>query len=203
MALRDPYATVSDEQDAVWHARHRMAAPEYEALLDEMVREGHRLRSLRGYEAERQDLYSATFERADGPEWKARHRMTAGDYQATLDRLAGEGWRVRHVSAYALGGQDLYAAIWERTDGPAWEARHRMTADEYQATSDRLAADGYRPSCLSACAVDNQDLYAALWEQVDGPAWQARHRLDAAGLEQVSETLARDGFQPVLITACS
>ena len=104
------------------------------------------------------DLDAAISDGEDRPAWLERHRMTADDYQASLEQLGAEGYRLRHVSGYAVDGQDLYAAVWDRTDGPAWKARHRLTADEYQATSDRLAADGYRLSCVSAYAVGDQDL---------------------------------------------
>jgi len=37
-----------------------------------------------------------------------------------------------------------YAAIFEQRGGPAWEARHGLTSDQYQQTFNQLVGQGYR-----------------------------------------------------------
>ena len=37
-----------------------------------------------------------------------------------------------------------FAAIWEQTGGPEWQARHGLTAAQYQLTFDQLGTQGYR-----------------------------------------------------------
>lgn len=46
----------------------------------------------------------------------------------------------------ALSGfqNDRYAGLWVSIDGPPWQARHRLTADEYQQTFEDLGSQGYR-----------------------------------------------------------
>lgn len=44
---------------------------------------------------------------------------------------------------------DRYAAIWEQADGPAWHARHGLTAAQYQQAFDQPLAEGYRLKCVS------------------------------------------------------
>jgi len=53
------------------------------------------------------------------------------------------------VSGYQVAGQDFYAAIWEKTAGPAFVARHGMTADGYQQEFDKWTGQGYRLTLVS------------------------------------------------------
>ena len=55
--------------------------------------------------------------------------------------------------------QDLYAAVWEKTGGPAWAARHGMSAVAYQQAFDQFAKQGYRLRNVSGCGLSGHDLY--------------------------------------------
>jgi hypothetical protein len=68
---------------------------------------------------------------AGGP-WQARHGLTSAQYQNVFNELTGQGYRLIDVSGYSVGGQDRYAAIWEKREGPAWQARHGLTSAQYQ-----------------------------------------------------------------------
>ncbi|MGW1681430.1 hypothetical protein, partial [Saccharopolyspora sp. NPDC002376] len=48
-----------------------------------------------------------------------------------------QGFRLVDVSGYG-NSRDRYAAIWEQRSGPAWQARHGLTADQYQQTFNEL-----------------------------------------------------------------
>ncbi|MGW1681429.1 hypothetical protein, partial [Saccharopolyspora sp. NPDC002376] len=93
---------------------------------------------MSGYEVNGQDRYAAIWEQSSGPAWQARHGMTADQYQQTFNELVGQGFRLVNISGYEVNGQDRYAAIWEQSSGPAWQARHGMTADQYQQTFNEL-----------------------------------------------------------------
>jgi hypothetical protein len=94
-----------------------------------------------------------------------------------------------------VGSQDLYAAIWEQRDDFAWQARHGLTSEQYQQAFDELLDQGFRPVCVSGYGVDGQDLYAAIWEQRDGSAWQARHGLTSEQYQQAFDELVGQGFK--------
>ena len=61
-----------------------------------------------------------------GVSWAARHGLTTAEYQAEFSRLVGLGYRLVDVSGYEAGGRARYAGIWERSTGPAWQARHGL-----------------------------------------------------------------------------
>ncbi len=90
--------------------------------------------------------------------------MTSDQYQATFKDLVSKGFRLRQVSGYGVGNQDLYAAIWEKSGGPTWEAHHRMTSDQYQGQFDQLVDQGYRLVWVSGYGVGTAAYYAALWQ---------------------------------------
>ena len=60
-----------------------------------------------------------------------------------------QGYRLTDVSGWWDDGQ-RFAAIWDTSQGPAWEARHGLPLADYQATFDALAANGLRPVRLSS-----------------------------------------------------
>ena len=45
---------------------------------------------------------------------------------------------------------EIFAAIWEQVGGPAFQARHGLTADEYQQTFDQLGGQGFRLRFVNA-----------------------------------------------------
>src|SRR5262249_31899248 len=131
--------------------------------------------------------------------WEAHHRQTAAQYQATFNTLVGQGYRPICVSGYAIGGQDYYASIFEKSGGPAWQARHGLTSAQYQATFDQLAALGYRVVRVSGYAVSGQARYAAIWEK--SPAtWQARHDVPGWQYQSVFNDLTGQGYRPVCVS---
>lgn len=203
MALHDLYAAIWDRSSGpAWQARHRMTATEYQHAFDQMLARGYRLRMLSGYAPEGHDLYAALWEHASGPEWQARHRMSAADYQHTFDQMLVQGYRLVTVSGYEVGGHDLYAALWEKDSSVAWQARHRLTADQYQATFDQLVAEGFRLTWVDSYTMGGQDHYAAIWHKGSGPAWQARHRMTPAQYQTTFYQMLHHGYRLVCVSAC-
>ncbi|ACC78969.1 hypothetical protein [Nostoc punctiforme] len=195
---QDRYAAIWVKSGSgAWEARHGLTSAQYQATFDKLVGEGYRLVDVSGYEVKGQGRYAAIWVKSGGPAWQARHGLTSAQYQATFDKLVGEGYRLVHVSGYAVNGQDRYAAIWEKSDGPAWQARHGLTSAQYQATFDKLVGEGYRLVDVSGYGVNGQDRYAAIWVKSGGPAWQARHGLTSAQYQATFDKLVGEGYRLV------
>ncbi|MEH1896820.1 MAG: hypothetical protein V7K94_16280 [Nostoc sp.] len=182
---------------SAWEARHGLTSAQYQATFDKLVGEGYRLVDVSGYDINGQDRYAAIWVKSRGPAWQARHGLTSSQYQATFDKLVGQGYRLVHVSGYSVNGQDRYAAIWEKSDGPAWQARHGLTSAQYQATFDKLVGEGYRLVDVSGYDVNGQDRYAAIWVKSGAPAWQARHGLTSAQYQATFDKLVGEGYRLV------
>jgi hypothetical protein len=70
----------------------------------------------------------------------ARHGLSGAQYQAAFDQYVAQGYRLRCVSGYNVNGVTRYAALWDKSSGPAWVARHGLTAAQYQAAFDQYVA---------------------------------------------------------------
>ena len=46
------------------------------------------------------------------------------------------------MSGYTIDGDDAFAAIFIRTDGRGWDARHGLDEDDYQAAFEELEGEG-------------------------------------------------------------
>jgi hypothetical protein len=109
-----------------------------------------------------QDRYVAIWEKSPSPGWVSRHGMTAAQYQTEFDKFLNQGYRLVHISGYAVGNDPRYAALWDKSSGPAWVARHGLTSAQYQSEFDKLVKQGYRLVHVSGYGIGNQDFYAAI-----------------------------------------
>jgi hypothetical protein len=178
-----------------WTARYSLSSPGYQAAFDDLRGQGYRLIYVSGYPVRNQARFAAIWEKSAGPTQVTRHDLTAAQYQNTYDELKRAGFRLLHVSGYAVRGQNLYAAIWEKSAGPTQVARHDLSSAQYQSTYDEMKRAGFRLRQLSGYTRGGQDLYAAVWENSPGPPSEARHRLTSAEYQRTFTELAARGYR--------
>ncbi|MCE5173495.1 serine hydrolase [Paenibacillus profundus] len=129
--------------------------------------------------------------------WQARHGLSSAQYQAEFNSLLSQGYRLIDINGYSVGGVDRYAAIWEKSPGYEWQARHGLSSAEHQTLFATLTSQGYRPICVSGYEVAGTDRYASLWHKINGPEWRARHGMTPAQYQAEFDALASQGFRPV------
>lgn len=186
-----------------WEARHGLSAADYQTAFDDFRKQGFRLVYVSGHAVDNQPRYATIWEKisdSGGPEWEARHGLTAAQYQKTSDDLVKAGYRLLHLNGYSVNGQDLYAAIWEKSSGPAWVARHGLSAADYQKAFDDLTGQGYRLKAISGYQTGTQDRYAALWEKASGPPLAARHGIQGNFYQGVFDNFHYQGYSPTYIS---
>jgi Bacterial tandem repeat domain 1/Beta-lactamase len=188
-----------------WQARHGLTAADYQTTFNQLTAEGYYPVLVNGYATPAGPRFACIFHQgATGP-WVARHGLTAAQYQAAFNQFTGEGYVLDWVSGYFDGSQDLYAAIWRKPRGdPAWQARHGLTASEYQAFFDNVTAQGYKPVVVCGYSDGVQDRYAAIFRQIPGaPAWQAHHGLTPAQYQATFDQLVAQGYRLELVSGYS
>lgn len=178
-----------------WVARHGLSSSRYQAEFDKWVGQGYRLVHVDGYTISNQDRYAAIWVKASGPAWVARHGLTSSQYQAELDKHVAQGYRLTVVTGYTVDNQARYAAIWEKTTGPAWQARHGLTSAQYQSTFDTLVSQGYRLRLVNGYTVEGQDRYACIFTKQPGRAWVARHRMTSAEYQGEFDNHTHQGYR--------
>jgi len=188
-------AAVAPAFAADWVARHGLTPAKYQEAFQEFSGKGYRLVSVSGYDAGRgQARYAAVWKKQPGGAWAARHGMSAEQYQAAFNSFGEQGYRLSFINGYAVGGKATYAAIWTKGPGPAWAARHGMTAAQYQAAVDEFVGKGYSLSHVSAYTVGDTPRFAAIFEK-GGPAWVARHGLTPVKYQEAFNQFSRQGYR--------
>ena len=193
---------------AIWHkkdcppfvARHGLTAAQYQQEFDKWVGQGYRLKLVSGYSVGGADHYAAIWEMTPGPDFVARHGLSAQAYQQEFDKWTGQGYCLTLVSGYSAGGQDRYAAIWEKKQCPAYVARHGLTSQAYQQEFDKWTGQGYRLMLVSGHKVGGNQSYAAIWENTSGPQFIARHGLTSDQYQQEFDALLAQGFRLDLVS---
>jgi Bacterial tandem repeat domain 1/Beta-lactamase len=188
-----------------WQARHGLTASDYQATFNQLTAEGYHPVLVNGYATSAGPRFACIFQQGASGPWVARHGLTAAQYQAAFNEFTGQGYALDWVSGYFDGSQDLYAAIWRKLQGaPAWQARHGLTAAEYQAFFNNVTAQGYKSVVVCGYGDGVQDRYAAIFRQIPAvPAWQARHGLTPAQYQATFDQLVAQGYRLQLVSGYS
>jgi len=136
-------------------------------------------------------------------DWVAKHGLTSSEYQQEFDNWIGQGYRLKDVSGYAVGTSDRYAAIWEKTTGPAEVARHRLTSSQYQQEFDYWVGQGYRPTLVNGYEVNGTVYFAAIWEYKSGPDWAAQHNMTSSEYQQAFDYWVGQGGRLIWVSGYS
>ena len=86
---------------------------QYRTEFDKRVKDGYRLAYVSAYNVGSKDYYAAIWQKAGGPPWIARHKMTADFFESEFIQHYQEGHRLKSVSGNLVGHSDRYTAIWE------------------------------------------------------------------------------------------
>ncbi len=194
------FAAIFEKQNNApqWVARHGMTSAAYQTEFTKWTQQGFRPTRVSGYIVNNQIYYAAIFEkRINGNAWAARHGISAADYQTEFTKWTGQGFKLTDISTYTLNGQDYYAAIFEKINNAApWQARHNMSAAQYQTEFNKWTGQGYRLTMVSA---NGSGKYAALWEKSGSGYMQARHNMNATQYQDEFDRLYYQGYRPVWI----
>jgi CubicO group peptidase (beta-lactamase class C family) len=144
-------------------ARHNLTSSAYQSEVNKWIKKGFRLTHVSGYTYKGSPRFAAIFEKKKGSAWVARHNLSSSAYQKEVNKWVKKGYRVTHVSGYSDKGKDRYAAIFEKTGGPGWLARHAMSSANYQSEFDNQFYTGYRLKKVSGFTVGKKSRFAAIW----------------------------------------
>ena len=190
------YAAIWEKTSGPAYATHHgMTGADYQKKFEDYGKQGYRLVLVDGYALGNQAYYAAIWEKKSGPAYATHHGMTGADYQKKFEDYGKQDYRLIHVSAYGVGSEARYAAIWEKKSGPAYVTHHAMGSADYQTKFNSYAGQGYRLKLVCGYNVGNTDYYAAIWEKTGGPAWSARHRMTGMGYQNEFDNHAYSGYK--------
>ena len=188
-----------------WEAHHGITAAQYQDTFNRLNAAGFGPVLVDGYDAGGQAHFAAIFQKGLTAPWVAHHGLTSAAYQQAFDTNLAQGYTLDWVSGYSQGGQATYAAIWRKLPAPPpWQARHGLTAAQYQQVFDQMTRQGYKLTLVCGYGVGNQALYAAIFRKIaNAPAWVAHHGMSPQQYQQTFDQLVAQGYRLELVSAYS
>lgn len=178
---------------------HGMSAAQYQTKFNQYSQEGYRLTSISGYGVGSAAKFAAIWEKKSGGAWAAKHNLTAAQYQTEFNNYKNQGYRPTHVSGYVVNNVEYFAAIWEKKSGGEWEARHNLTAAQFQTTFNTLGAQGFVLLNVSGYSKNNTDYYTGIWEKTSSQPRYVRHGITAENYQHVHDNMYYQGYRPLLV----
>lgn len=122
--------------------------------------------------------------------------MSSAQYQTEFNTRIAQDYRLMQVSGYRSGGQDRYAAIFQKTGGPQWITRHDMTSAQYQEQATQWVQQGYKPYKVSAFgSANNQAKFAAIYIKYAGSVQvAAKHDMTSSEYQTHFNNYHNQGF---------
>lgn len=178
---------------------HGMSGAQYQAKVDEYLPQGYRLTAVSGYGVGAAAKFAAIWEKKSGGAWAAKHNLTAAQYQTEFNNYKNQGYRPIHVSGYVVNNVEYFAAIWEKKTGGAWEARHNLTAAQFQTEFNTLGGQGYVLLNMSGYTKNNVNYYTGIWEKTTSEPRYVRHGITDANYQHVHDNMYYQGYRPLFV----
>src|ERR1700758_3196012 len=80
------------------------------------------------------------------------------------------------------------------------QARHGLSAADYQSQFDVLGSQGYRLVKVSGYCENNHARFAGIWYKRGGNRWQARHGISPDAYQQAITDLERQEYSPIHVS---
>jgi CubicO group peptidase (beta-lactamase class C family) len=176
-------------------------AADFQNRFNNFFKQGYRLTWVSAHEAGGQLFYETTWEKTGGPEWQAKVGMSSADYQTAFNNFQKQGYRLVHVYGYSSNGSATYAAIWEKSSGPDYQARNGISSTEFQNLYNQFLTQGYVLKVVSGFNTGGSDQYAAIWEKITSPVWDARFGSPESTYQGVFDNYFYQGYLPAYLTA--
>lgn len=95
-----------------WIANAAIPVSQYQKWLETQAKAGRKLVYLDGWMSGGKAMLSAIVASKASPTYQARHDLSPSKYQQEYETWTGKGLRTRSVTAYRVGNNVRYAALW-------------------------------------------------------------------------------------------
>jgi hypothetical protein len=182
-----------------WELEWGLAPGAFAKRDRELRAQGYALAALSGCDLLGAERLSALWVKAKGPDRRASHALEAAALLRESARMRGLGYRPVSISSYMVNAANVYAVIWEKADGVAWELKYGLSAQGLQDALDTLTGLGYRPTSVGGLNAGGVARYCAVWEKRKGPAWEVRFGQTNDGLVEQARLMDLRGLDPVSV----
>ena len=123
--------------------------------------------------------------------------MTAGEYRAMDHGLRLSNHRPVQLTGHVVDGESRFAVIWKQDPDASFASKAYvdLSPAQFQERIEELVKQGFRLIRVSAYVIGNEQRYAGIFEQRDGPAWQAQLAVPEDKLPALSDELSGQGYR--------
>ncbi len=151
-----------------WKARHGITQAEFEAECKAAVANNQILTSVAIYgDSPSNRRYAAIWHtNTEMDRWNFHDADSSSSYQTWFNAITKLPMRPAYV---ALSSDHLYASVFRDDSIGPWQARHSLTADQYQAEFDSQKKNNLVPICVQGGGSGSDTRYAAIFATRDQP----------------------------------
>lgn len=159
-----------------WYEHRDMSSDQYHAKWVELKDKGFRPLDLDSYSAGGKTYWAGIWvQNIEGWGWLSKRNLTSAEHGQLFDDMSRRGYRIVDIEVNNTSSGLRYSSIWyENVDGRPWVQLRDMTREQYQNNLDDLSKKGFRVVDFESYQTQKTQLYAAIWEQKPGFAWQVR-----------------------------
>lgn len=120
---------VKNLENLGWYSFRGLTSTQYANEYTAKKEEGMRLVDMEAYQTPDGLRYAVIwYQNRDGIDWVHHWNLNREDYQQKINELGAAGYRVVDFESYQVGGNQRYAAIWQkRGDREAYQVRSDRT----------------------------------------------------------------------------
>lgn len=161
-----------------WLSKRGLTSAQHADLFNEMSKRRYRIIDIEVNNTAKGLLYSSIwYENVDGRPWIQLRDMTREQYQNNVDLYSERGFRVVDFESYGSSKGQLYAAIWEKKPGYAWQTRSDRDEQTYTNLWYQYADEGYRLIDFERYDTEKGPQYAGIWAE-NAPRYQYGRKSD-------------------------
>lgn len=175
-ALRYSMVWQTNTDKRGWYEYRDMTSAEYHTKWEELRDKGYRPLDVENYALNGKSYWAGIWvQNVEGWGWLSKRGLTSAEHAQLFDDMSRRGYRIVDIEVNNTSQGLRYSSIWyENVDGRPWIQLRDMTRDVYQDYVDDYSKKGFRVVDFESYDSERGQLYAAIWEQKPGFAWQVR-----------------------------
>ena len=186
-------------QTPAWASRERLDAAGLRAADAELRTSGYALVQLSSRPGPSGPLYAGVWAADGPPSTEAVVDRTAAQLEQDVAERAARGCGVRNLTGCEIGGEVLYAAVFEACANPLPSVRLGLDRAALERELESMRADGGRPRFLAGFEAGGASCFALVSVAGDGPAWMLDYDLSRARFRTLLHVRLQRGFRPAFV----
>jgi CubicO group peptidase (beta-lactamase class C family) len=144
--------------------KHNLTEMQYQAENKKWGELGYRLVEISGYNRSGAENYAAVWEKLTSKSLGKvlKLGMTKSEYSSEFDKQAAAGYLLDRISGFEIGGQERYAAIFEKKSTGIY-ARNSMETKNFQVEFDNCFYQGATLVHLNTFTLGGKPQFNAVW----------------------------------------